>query len=150
MRTVSRYCSGDGCPTGAIISVEGKGSKTKLSRQLRSYSMLAPPPLVEDALQRRAYNAVADFVDENVARGLGDKVALMDSTRSLTYAQLQELSYRFAAGLAALGLRAENRLMLVAPDPADYPGAFWGPIRARLLPGPVNTPRPAEHNAHPL
>src|SRR5258707_5496662 len=150
MRTVSRYCSGDGCPTGAIISVEGKGSKTKLSRQLRSYSMLAPPPLVEDALQRRAYNAVADFVDENVARGLGDKVALMDSTGWLTYAQLQELSYRFAAGLAVLGLRAESRLMLVAHDTVDYPVAFWGAIRAGIVPVPVNTLLTAEQYAYLL
>jgi len=112
--------------------------------------MLAPPPLVEDALQRRAYNAVADFVDENVARGLGDKVALMDSTRSLTYAQLQELSYRFAAGLAVLGLRAENRLMLVAHDTVDYPVAFWGAIRAGIVPVPVNTLLTAEQYAYLL
>jgi len=112
--------------------------------------MLAPPPLVEDALQRRAYNAVADFVDENVARGLGDKVALTDSTRSLTYAQLQELSYRFAAGLAVLGLRAENRLMLVAHDTVDYPVAFWGAIRAGIVPVPVNTLLTAEQYAYLL
>ena len=68
--------------------------------------MLAPPPLLEDVLQRRAYNAVTDFVDENVARGLGDKVAFTDSTRSLTYAQLQEQSYRFAAGLGMLRMNA--------------------------------------------
>src|SRR5258706_4319944 len=110
--------------------------------------MVAPPPLVEAALQRRAYNAVADFVDENVARGLGDKVALMDSTRSLTYAQLQELSYRFAAGLAVLGLRAENRLMLVAHDTVDYPVAFWGAIRGRIVPVPGNTLLTAEQYAY--
>ena len=42
--------------------------------------------MLEDLLQRRPYNAATDFVDANVARGLGDKVAFTDSERSLTYA----------------------------------------------------------------
>ena len=112
--------------------------------------MLAPPPLLEDVLQRRAYNAVTDFVDENVARGLGDKVAFTDSTRSLTYGQLQEQSYRFAAGLGMLGLRAENRLMLVSHDTVDHPVAFWGAIRAGIVPVPVNTLLTAEQYAYVL
>ena len=48
--------------------------------------------MLEDVLQRRPYNAAADFVDANVARGLGNKVAFTDSQRSLTYAQLQASS----------------------------------------------------------
>src|SRR5438105_14807166 len=125
MRTVSRYCSGDRCPMDAIISGQGEGEQTELGSTTPINSMLAPPPLPEDLPQRRAYNAVTDFVDENVARGLGDKVAFTDCTRSLTYAQLQEQSYRFAAGLGMLGLRAENRLMLVSHDTVDHPVAFW-------------------------
>jgi hypothetical protein len=39
--------------------------------------------MLEDVLQRRPYNAVSDFVDANVARGLGDKIAFTDSERSL-------------------------------------------------------------------
>ena len=46
-------------------------------------------PSLDQFLQRRPYNAVTDFVDANVARGLGNKVAFTDSERSLTYAQLQ-------------------------------------------------------------
>jgi len=112
--------------------------------------MLAPPPLLEDVLQRRAYNAVTDFVDANVARGLGDKAAFTDSTRALTYGQLQELTYRFAGGVAALGLRTENRLMLVAHDTVDHPVAFWGAIRAGIVPVPVNMLLTAEQYAYLL
>jgi 4-hydroxybenzoate-CoA ligase len=96
-------------------------------------------PSFEPFLQRRPYNAVTDFVDANVARGLGNKVAFTDSERSLTYAQLQEGTYRFAAALRALGLREENRLVLVAHDTVDHPIAFWGAIRAGIVPVPVNT-----------
>ena len=62
-------------------------------------------PMLEDLLQRRPYNAATDFVDANVARGRGDKVAFTDPERSLTYAQVQANSCRFAAALKALGLR---------------------------------------------
>ena len=105
-------------------------------------------PLPEDVLKRRPYNAVADFVDANVARGLGDKVAFTDSMRSLTYAQLQERSYRFAAALKALGLREENRVILAFHDTVDYPVAFWGAIRAGIVPVPVNTLLTAEQYAY--
>jgi 4-hydroxybenzoate-CoA ligase len=96
-------------------------------------------PSLEPFLQRRPYNAVTDFVDANVARGLGNKVAFTDSARSLTYAQLQEGTCRFAAALRTLGLREENRLVLVAHDTVDHPIAFWGAIRAGIVPVPVNT-----------
>ena len=96
-------------------------------------------PSLDQFLQRRPYNAVTDFVDANVARGLGNKVAFTDSERSLTYAQLQEGTCRFAAALRALGLREENRLVLVAHDTVDHPIAFWGAIRAGIVPVPVNT-----------
>src|SRR6266446_8389630 len=107
-------------------------------------------PMLEDLLQRRPYNAATDFVDANVARGRGDKVAFTDSERSLTYAQLQANSYRFAAALKALGLREENRVVLAFHDTVDYPVAFWGAIRAGIVPIPVNTLLTAEQYAYLL
>ena len=100
--------------------------------------------MLEDVLQRRPYNAAADFVDANVARGLGDKVAFTDSQRSLTYAQLQASSCQLAAALQALDLRAENRVILLFHDTVDHPIAFWGAIRAGIIPVPVNTLLTAE------
>ena len=54
---------------------------------------------VEDFMQRRPYNAVADFVDANVARGLGHKRAFGDGTRTLTYGELQTATVRCANAL---------------------------------------------------
>jgi 4-hydroxybenzoate-CoA ligase len=105
-------------------------------------------PVLEDLFRHRPYNAVTDFVDANVARGLGDKVAFTDSERSLTYAQLQADSCRFAAALKALGLREENRVILAFHDTVDYPIAFWGAIRAGIVPIPVNTLLTAEQYAY--
>ena len=100
--------------------------------------------MLEDVLQRRPYNAASDFVDANVARGLGGKVAFTDSERSLTYGALQERSCRFATALKALGLREENRVVLLFHDTVDYPVAFLGAIRAGVVPIPVNTLLTAE------
>src|ERR1700757_394660 len=107
-------------------------------------------PMLENLLQRRPYNAATDFVDANIARGLGDKVAFTDTERSLTYAQLQANSYRFAAALKALGLREENRVVLAFHDTVDYPVAFWGAIRAGIVPIPLNTLLTAEQYAYIL
>jgi 4-hydroxybenzoate-CoA ligase len=106
--------------------------------------------MLKDVLQRRPYNAVSDFVDANVARGLGDKIAFTDSERSLTYAQLQARSCRFASALKALGLREENRLVLVMHDTVDHPVVFWGAIRAGIIPIPINTLLTAEQYAYLL
>jgi 4-hydroxybenzoate-CoA ligase len=95
--------------------------------------------MLEELLQRRPYNAAADLVDANVARGLGGKVAFTDSDRSLTYAQLQSRSCQFAAALQTLGLRQEDRLLLLLPDTVDYPVAFWGAVRAGVVAIPLNT-----------
>ena len=59
---------------------------------------------------------VIDFIDANVARGLGDKIAFTDSERSLTYAELQGRSCRFATALKAVGLREETRVILSFHD----------------------------------
>src|SRR6266550_4991023 len=95
--------------------------------------------MLEDLLQRKPYNAAVDFVDANVARGLGQKIAFIDPTRSLTYGELQARTYQFAAALKALGLRQEDRLLLLLPDTVDYPVAFWGAVRAGIVVIPLNT-----------
>ncbi len=105
-------------------------------------------PMLEDVLQRRPYNAARDFVDANVARGLGDKIAFTDTARALTYAELQARSCRFASGLKALGLGEENRVILALHDTVDHPVAFWGAIRAGIIPIPVNTLLTAEQYAY--
>src|SRR5947209_2623938 len=100
--------------------------------------MLSPTPssapTLQNILQRRPYNAATDFVDAHPARGLGGKIAFTDSERSLTYGELQERTWRFASALHSLGLRQEHRIILLFHDTVDYPVAFWGAIRAGIIP----------------
>jgi len=105
---------------------------------------------MEDFTVRRAYNAAAEFVDANVARGLSDKVAFTDPERTLTYGALQADTCRFARGLAALGLQQESRVALLMLDTVDFPIAFWGAIRAGIVPIPLNTLLTPEQYAYML
>ncbi len=106
--------------------------------------------LLDEFTQRRAYNAVSDFVDVNVTRGLGGKIAFVDEKRKLTYGELQKETGRLAGGLRALGLKQESRVALLLLDTVDYPIAFWGAIRAGVVCIPLNTLLTSEQYAYIL
>jgi 4-hydroxybenzoate-CoA ligase len=93
---------------------------------------------VDELSERRPYNAVSDFVDANVARGLGGKAAFIDPERTLTYGELQARSTHFAHALRALGIEPEHRIALLLNDTVDYPVAFWGALRAGSVAIPLN------------
>src|SRR5215470_3889138 len=100
--------------------------------------------------QRRPYNAVSDFVDANVDRGWGDKVVFTDPMHELTYRALEAATCQFGRGLYALGLRPESRIVLLMLDTVDFPIAFWGAIRAGIVPIPLNTLLSPEQYAYML
>ena len=87
----------------------------------------------------RNYNAVQDFVDRNVAEGRASRAAFIDSNGTLTYGALHERTCRFANLLERIGLRREQRLALIMLDTNALPVAFWGAIRAGVVPVPINT-----------
>ena len=93
---------------------------------------------IDEIVQRRAYNAAADLIDGNVARGLGGKVAFTDPERSLTYGELQARSCQFARALKTLGIRQESRVALLLLDTVDFPVAFFGAIRGGIVALPLN------------
>src|SRR5437667_8948571 len=105
---------------------------------------------MNDPAAGRAYNAVTDFVDANVARGLKDKIVFTDPQRTLSYGELQAATCRFGRGLQTLGLRQESRVVLILLDTVDFPIAFWGAIRAGIIPIPLNTMLTAEQYAYML
>jgi benzoate-CoA ligase family protein len=94
------------------------------------------PPAVDVP---RDYNAAVDFVDRHLVEGRGGKVALVDDTTSLTYADLAEQVNRAGNALAALGVRREQRVMLILPDTVRFPALFFGAIKIGAVPVPVNT-----------
>src|SRR5215472_1305674 len=89
-------------------------------------------------------NAYDYFVSRHLHEGRGDRVAFRDPWRSLTYAELDAASARFAAGLSAAGIERERRIALVMLDTVDFPIAFWGALRAGVIPIPINTLLPPD------
>jgi 4-hydroxybenzoate-CoA ligase len=87
----------------------------------------------------RIYNAAADMVDRNVAEGRGAKPAFVDDQETLTYGELQTRCNRMANLLAAYDIPREARIVLLLLDTVDFPVAFWGAIKAGVVPVPLNT-----------
>jgi benzoate-CoA ligase family protein len=89
------------------------------------------------------YNASAILFD-NVDAGRGERNAVTGPAGSRTYAELSADATRFAAGLAGLGLQRTERVLLFLDDTPAYPAAFFGSIRAGLVPLLINTLTPPD------
>ena len=95
-------------------------------------------------MTERNGNAVDYFVDRHLREGRGGRLAFADPWRQLTYGELAAESARFAAGLREAGIERERRIALVMLDTVDFPIAFWGALRAGVVPVPINTLLPPE------
>jgi benzoate-CoA ligase len=84
-------------------------------------------------------NAASWFVDRNVDEGRGASPAFRCEGRTLTYADVQELVGRTGNVLLDLGIRREDRVLLLCHDAPEFVGAFWGAIKIGAVPVPVNT-----------
>ena len=85
------------------------------------------------------YNACTELLDRNVDAGRGAKPAFVDHARALTYAQLQGDTRRLANLLGRLGVRREERVVMIVADTVEFPVIFLGAIRAGIVPAPLNT-----------
>jgi len=80
----------------------------------------------------------ADLLERNLAAGRSDKVAIRSSAIDVTYAELFALSCGAARLLTDLGIRREERVLLVAYDSPGWVAGFLGAIRMGAIPVPVN------------
>ena len=87
----------------------------------------------------RRYNAVRDFIDRHVDAGLEGKPAFIDARLSLTYGELARATRRMGNLLAGLDVPPEARVALIMHDTVDWPVAFWGALRAGVVPVAINT-----------
>src|SRR5229473_4344102 len=68
------------------------------------------------AMAEESFNASVYLVDRQVAAGRGDHLAVAGPAGSLTYAELADQVAALAAGLLGLGIRPEERVLLVMSD----------------------------------
>ena len=74
-------------------------------------------------------NADEFFLRARIAEGRGERVALRLDDRVLTYSEVDLIAGRYANALRDRGVRSEDRVLIVAPDGADYVGALFGIFR---------------------
>jgi len=83
---------------------------------------------------------VADYlVDRHVREGRGGRTAILCGDESVTYAQVAERSNRVGNGLRSLGVRREERVLLLLLDTPAFAYAFFGAQKIGAVPIPTNT-----------
>ena len=84
------------------------------------------------------YNVGADLLERNLSAGRADKLAIASAAGDLTYSDLFKLACGAAQALRDLGVRREERVLIVGYDSPGWVAAFLGAIRIGAVPVPVN------------
>ncbi len=95
-----------------------------------------------------SFNFAQHLLQANTGRA--QKAAFVDDQGSLSFGALDERVRRMAAALRALGLRREERVLLLMQDGNDWPVSFLGAMYAGLVPVAVNTLLTADDYAYML
>ena len=101
---------------------------------------VAPPP--------EQFNFAQFLLERNAAHP--ERPAFIDDHGTLTYGTLTQRVRSMAAGLRSLGLRREERVLLLMQDCNDWPVSFLGAMYAGLVPVAVNTLLTADDYAYML
>ena len=76
------------------------------------------------------FNLCEYYLDFNLEEGRGDKVCITCEGRTHTYASLHERVRRLTASFRKLGLRPEERVLIVLPDGLEFVETWFATLRA--------------------
>jgi len=92
------------------------------------------------------FNAADYFMDRNIRQGRGHKIAVYTENRTYTYNDLQKMTNKTANGFRELGVRVDDRIMILMLDVPQFYAVFWGAMKIGAVPIPVNNMRtPADY-----
>jgi acyl-coenzyme A synthetase/AMP-(fatty) acid ligase len=89
------------------------------------------------------YNASRILFD-NLSDGRGERPALIGPAGTISYGELCASACRWGNGFLSLGLSRGDRVLLFLDDTGAYPAAFFGAVRAGLVPLLINTLTPPD------
>jgi benzoate-CoA ligase family protein len=84
------------------------------------------------------YNA-SRILFHNLANGRGARTALIGPAGKRSYLELCAEASRWGHGFQSLGLQRGDRILMFMDDTPAYPAAFFGAVRAGLVPLLINT-----------
>jgi benzoate-CoA ligase len=108
----------------------------------------APTPPPAATPPGETFNFAQHLLAANAQRAA--KAAFVDDLGTLSYGQLEERVRRVAASLRALGIKREERVLLLMQDCNDWPVSFLGAMYAGIVPVAVNTLLTADDYAYML
>src|SRR4030081_264219 len=91
----------------------------------------------------QAYNASRILFD-NLGKNRGERVALIGPAGTRSYAELCAEAARWGHGFLSLGRTRGDRILMFLDDTPAYPAAFFGAVRAGLVPLLINTLTPPD------
>jgi benzoate-CoA ligase family protein len=88
------------------------------------------------------------MVDRHVEAGRAERPAYLDGVQTLSYEELRRRVNRMGRLLRELGVRREERVLLVLDDTTLFPVAFLGALRIGAVPIPVSVREHAQNFRH--
>lgn len=85
------------------------------------------------------FNMTTMLLDRHLEAGFSDRPAVFYEGGTLSYLALARLANRAGNALRSLGLRREERVVLLLPDCPEFLAVFLGAMRLGAVPVPVNT-----------
>jgi benzoate-CoA ligase family protein len=85
------------------------------------------------------FNACEYLLDRRLAAGDGQRTALTGPAGEFSYAQLHDRVCRTAAGLRAVGVQPEQRILMVMSDSPAFVVVYLAAMRVGAIPVPVST-----------
>lgn len=85
------------------------------------------------------FNAATYFVDRHLREGRAGKTAIACGDLGVTYGELCARVNQFGNALKNLGVRIEERVLLLLLDTPEFAVTFFGAIKIGAVPVPVNT-----------
>jgi benzoate-CoA ligase family protein len=82
---------------------------------------------------------VCSILENNIAAGRADKVALLHGKAAWTYGALVGAANQMGNALRQLDVRVDDRVLLLMPDSAAFAICFFGAAKMGAVPVPVNT-----------
>ncbi|MGB6364153.1 MAG: AMP-binding protein, partial [Thermoanaerobaculia bacterium] len=75
------------------------------------------------------FNIADYFLDQRVAEGRGDRIALRLDDRQMTYDEVLALANLFGQVLLRIGVRPQERVLIALPDGPDFVGSLFGILK---------------------